>query len=95
MSEKKMLCGFETEVSDFYRLFNRFTRHVMETFLDDSLHSKWSFHRAFLEYWGNLVNQASLHHAGEASPQVRPLHQAPAMPLMLIGLLLCSSKLIG
>lgn len=94
MSEKKMLCGFEIEVSDFYRLFNRFTCHVMETFLDDSLHSKWSFHRAFLEYWGNLVNQASLHHAGAAS-QVRPLHQAPAMPLMLIGLPLGSSKLIG
>lgn len=85
-----MLCGFEMEVSDFYRLFNRFTCHVMETLPDDSLHSKY-----FLEYWGNLVNQASLHHAGAASPQVRPLHQAPAMPLMLIGLLLCSSKLIG
>lgn len=23
-------------------------------YLDDSLHSKWSFHRAFLEYWGIL-----------------------------------------
>lgn len=30
MSEKKMLCGFEIEVSEF-RLFNRFTCHVMET----------------------------------------------------------------
>lgn len=94
MSEKKMLCGFEIEVSEF-RLFNRFTCHVMETLSGWLTAFQVILSQSLSGVLGNLVNQASLHHAGAASPQVRPLHQAPAMPLMLIGLPLCSSKLIG
>lgn len=76
MSEKKMLCGFEIEVSEF-RLFNRFTCHIVETLSGWLTAFQVILSQSLSGVLGNLVNQASLHHAWSCVSSGPPSSPSP------------------